>query len=189
LLAAKQKEEVEREELQKEEIKREEIQKEEIKREEFQKEEVKREETQKDEPLLTEEEITVRIKSHHPTAGTVFVGGRRITQRPNGPFIIPHKPTLVEQRDEKRKEEMMGETAESTTKELVKEESHQELTMKQEKMYWMSQKAAGGESEQSKGHFPSTFCPPEPKHENVNKKKENRKRMGQFQPPLRSQLQ
>jgi len=144
---------------------------------------LEKEEDNKEEHTLSEEEIAKRIKERHPTAGTIKVGGRRIKQNPSGPHITPHKPTLVETRDEKVQAENMGETAESTSRELAKEQYEYELALQEEKLLKHAVKRVEkGDEMERKILFPSTYFPPEPQNE--NQKRSTKGGLKFFQPPL-----
>jgi len=152
----------------------------------FKTEEIEEEEDLEEEEedvLLTKEEIAERLKQAHQGSGipipAIKAGHRRIKQNPKGPHILL-KPKLVEQRDEKRQAERMGETVESASQEIVKQEHEMELAVKAETM----KRAALHTADPHSKAIPSVYYPPEkPIHYNTSNGSEAH--LNPFQPASR----
>lgn len=126
-------------------------------------------EQHEEERPLSNEEIMAKIQAHRSETGkmpapAVRAGGKRIKQNPSGPHIT-HKTTLVEKRDEKRLEERLGESAEQTSKELSKIDQEAQLSAQHTEQLAKRAYTERPEHILHKAAFPSTYFPPEAKHD------------------------
>lgn len=107
-----------------------------------------------------------KTKKRHP-APAVVAGGRRHHQAGH-PHVVPKKNVLVEKRDERRANEMLGEDVKSTETALAKAEYQAEVIKHEEKLAHMDVKAEVTKNRHSKV-FASTYFPPEKTRDNNEK--------------------
>jgi hypothetical protein len=117
--------------------------------------------------INTEEKLKELKKNKRHPARAVMAGGRRFAQAAH-PHIPAKRPTLVEQRDEKRAAEILGDEAKSTETALAKAEHQAQLVKKEENLHRRYVKSEVTKNRNNKV-FPSTYFPPQKPAESYEK--------------------